>query len=160
MQDQLATLCSILIPAKSGPVRMPCTAVTQPALVSEIQHKMFRSSPSYSPPGRGRSPSYSPPRARRFSPVRGSSSKGGVSPPRGNPLPVYRSPGRSRSRSPRRSRSRRSRSRSRRNRSMERRSRSRSPMSKTIPSNQYPWQDEETLTTLYCKACNVYLHDR
>ena len=43
---------------------------------------------------------------------------------------------------------------------MERRSRLRSPMSKPIPSNQYPWQDEETLRTLQCKACDVYLHDR
>eukprot|EP00092_Neocalanus_flemingeri_P008772 GFUD01009445.1.p1 GENE.GFUD01009445.1~~GFUD01009445.1.p1 ORF type:complete len:463 (+),score=149.43 GFUD01009445.1:53-1390(+) len=135
---------------------------------------MFRTSPSYSPPGgRGRSPSYSPPRARRFSPVRGGSTRAGVSPPRGRPVLPYRSPsgrnGRSRSRSPRRSRSasrrsgsrsKRSRSRSRGNMYRDRKSRSRSPMSKPGPSSYYPWQDEETLRTLNCKDCDVYLHDR
>merc|ERR1719452_22386 len=88
-------------------------------------------------------------------------------------MPAYRSPNRgdvrsSRSRSPRRrsqSGSRRSRSRSylRRSSSRDRRtrSRSRSPtLSKPGPSIQYPWQDEETLRTLHCKDCNVYLHDR
>ena len=116
---------------------------------------MFRGSPSYSPPRRrARSPSYSPPRARRFSPVRRrersrSCNRDGVSPPRGRPLPSWNRS--SRSRSPSYSSRNRTRSKSR--------SRSRSPLSKPGCST-YPWQDEETLRTLHCKDCDVYLHDR
>merc|ERR1712013_254611 len=57
----------------------------------------------------------------------------GVSPPRGAPVPTFNSS------LPR-----------------MRRSRSRSPSRRT----QIPWEDQETLRSLNCKACNVFLHDR
>lgn len=108
-----------------------------------------RRSPSYEAPSRGRrsprgrSPSYEAPRGRSSS---GGASKArgvsleldhGVSPPRGAPVPTLaRFEG-------------------------LKRSRSRSPLSgRPSKALDYPWEDEEILRTLNCKACNVYLHDR
>jgi len=51
----------------------------------------------------------------------------------------------------------RSRSREKNSRS---RSRSRSRSTKIYPTASYPWEDRESLRTLHCKDCNVYLHDR
>jgi len=85
---------------------------------------------------RDRSPSYSPPRARRFSPParrrRRSSSRddGGVSPPRGQQQV-----------------------------SICKRDRSPEDVKSSV-SSSYPWEDEEILQTLNCKACSVTLHDR
>ena len=155
--------------------RSIAAVITQPATpLSENHHhiKMFRGSPSYSPPGgKRRSPSYSPPRQRNFQPTssRRTASRDscdGVSPPRGDPIQSYRSPHLSRERSRSRSSvrpsySRRRRSRSLRSRSGENRSRSRSKSTsrstKINPTASYPWEDRESLRTLHCKDCNVYL---
>lgn len=118
-----------------------------------------RRSPSYEAPRRARrSPSYEPPRdsgspgrarghrspsyeAPRRSPSLEAEKDGeweeeerGVSPPRGAPVPTYSG------------------------RPSLARSRSRSPLA--ARPMDYPWDDTETLLSLNCKACSVFLHDR
>ena len=122
-------------------------------------------SPSYSPP-RGRSPSYAPPRARSssYSPPRAREfhqaayeSRTGLRRSRSRSKTSYAMKrGRSPPYSPPSSRRRggaRSSSRSR--------SRSRTPQKKPLARNDYSRKEyDETLRTLHCKDCNVYLHDR
>lgn len=132
-----------------------------------------RRSPSYGPPRRTRSPSYEPPSRRRspsYEPPRGAPRR--ESPPYEAPTrgrsPSYEPPGRKRTPSlegrkgvwrggeeeeggvsPPRGAPVATYSRGR--------SRSPRPRDRAI---DYPWEDQHTLRTLNCKACNVFLHDR
>jgi len=98
-----------------------------------------RESPPYEAPRRGRSPSCEAPRRERTPSLEerkggwrgGEAQEAGVSPPRGAPVATY-SAGRSSSRSPQ----------------------------ARAGGLDYPWEDQQTLRTLNCKACNVFLHDR